>query len=205
MAIIYQLDTQAARRADSPGYIKKSGAYTGVITQAKAVLAKSGAEGVELSFKAVNGAEANYLTLWVQGANGDKYFGFDRVCALMTCLKIKSMSPQMAAVKKHDGTVEQAETYPDLLNKPVGLLLQLEEYAKKDGTVGESMNIVGCFNSETKQTSSEFLDGAPAEAIEAALLTLKDKKLKDQPKQQAAAQAPAPVVAAIDFNDDIPF
>lgn len=207
MALSYKLDPQAARNASKGGYIKRSGAYTGVITQAVAIIANSGAAGVELSFKAVTGAQANYITLYTHNAAGQHIFGFEQLCALMTCMKVKEINSTDTTLKKSDGTLVNVDAFPALINKPVGLVLQREEYKKKDGSIGEKMVFASAFDANTRQIAEEILDNKPAKLLEEILVDLQDKKPKLQKSKPAAPPQNMPPqdqdLAA--FADEIPF
>jgi hypothetical protein len=53
---------------------------------------------------------------------------------------------------------KQAQVFPDLCNKPIGLLLETEDYTKTDGSLGTRMVIAGIFQADTELTASEILD-----------------------------------------------
>lgn len=191
MALNYQLNKQDALQGDSDARITKTGAYTGVFTQAYAIKADTGTEGVEFTFKDVTGAEAKFLTLYTQKADGEKAYGFKQLMACMTCMKVKDAPAQDGVVKIYDFETKKeidkkVPIYPTLMNTPIGILLQKEEYQKQNGKVGEKMTFAGFFDPQTKQTASEIFENKPATRLDAKVANLKDKLL---PKQQDQGQS----------------
>jgi hypothetical protein len=205
-----------AREGDNPSTrIMETGAYAGIITVAKSVTSKKGTKGIEIAFKDKQGLEASYLTLWTTDKSGQSIYGEKQLHALMACMKLRSITAQQATVEEYDFDARQniniqADVYPELMNNPVGLVLQNEEYPANDGSIKNRMVMVGFFNAETRQTASEILDNKPANNIDAQLATLKDKKINTgqqsmnqqntQQNSQQSTQEP------VDFDDSsIPF
>jgi len=201
----YNLDTDKARDGDSTGSnrINTSGAYTGIITVAKAVTANTGASGIEFSFKSDDGQEAHYMTLYTRNAQGESIFGEKRLNTIMTCLKVRSINPVQAQIKEYDFDAQQEievtrDVYPDLMNKPIGLVLQMEEYFNNSGNKKSRMNIYGAFDAQTRQTAIEILDQLPAERLDKMVENVRDKLV-----QKTTQSAPMPTSGSVD--DDIPF
>lgn len=201
----YNLDATKAKEGSGrvSNRITETGSYIGVITVAKDVTAKSGAKGIELTFKSNEGLEAKYLTLWTQNKDGKAIFGESQLHALMTCLKIKTIAAVERVITEFD--LEQkkevqhaAMVYPELMNKPVGLVLQLEEYNGQNG-ISEKMVYFTAFEASTKKLATEILDQKPAEALDKILKSIKDKRLK------RSASTTEPASAGAGFDDDIPF
>lgn len=199
------LDSNMAREGSAgAGFqsIKTSGAYTGMITKAKFVTASTGTTGIEFAFECVSGASADFMTLWLQKTDGTQLSGVKVLHALLACLRLGTATPANGTVECWDKASsayrpEQATIYPGLMNKPIGLLLQSEEYLGDSG-VKTSMNIFAAFDPESKQMAAEIMDAAPATALDKIVPTLKDKKLAPA-NQQSSAQEQPPVY------DDIPF
>lgn len=200
----YNLDSQKAKDGSGrvSNRIDQTGAYTGIITVAKEVTAQTGTTGIELTFKAQDGREARYLTLWTKNASGGSIFGESQLHALMTCLKVKTIAAVERVIEEWDFELKEdvkrpAMVFLELMSKPIGLVLQLEEYEGRNG-LAEKMTYFTAFEATTKKLAIEILEQKPAEALEKILHGLKDKRLK-----QKVETAP---VAAQNFEDsDLPF
>lgn len=159
---MYTLDVQAARHADTAGAtIKEIGKYVGEFIQAKDVVTKKGGRGIEFIFKSQGGQKAN-LAIYTTGANGDRYQGYDALMAIMTCLQLRGIKPAPGKVTRYDfeakkEVVEDGTVFPDL-HKPIGVLLETEDYEKKDGSIGTRMVLKNVFQPSTELTASEILD-----------------------------------------------
>lgn len=159
---MYTLDAQAARHADTAGAtIKEIGKYVGEFIQAKDVVTKKGGRGIEFIFKSQGGQKAN-LAIYTTGANGDRYQGYDALMAIMTCLQLRGIKPAPGKVTRYDfdtkkEVVEDGTVFPDL-HKPIGVLLETEDYEKKDGSIGTRMVLKNVFQPSTELTASEILD-----------------------------------------------
>lgn len=206
---MYNLDTEAAKQADQKGgSITEGGKYIGTFTRAENVTSTKGTAGVEFSFKSDDGRSADYLTLWTRNAEGKELYGYKTLMAIMTCLRVKTISPSTTMVEKynHDsGQREQvqAQVFNELMNKPIGLLIQMEEYEGKKGRAWKPV-IYAPFDKDGF-TASEILSKATkAETLDKMLLGLRDRPLKASAAvtQQHAPQQTGTIV---DFDDDIPF
>lgn len=159
---MYTLDAQAARHADTAGAtIKEIGKYVGEFIQAKDVVTKKGGRGIEFIFKSQNGQKANFA-IYTTGANGDRYQGYDALMAIMTCMSLRGIKPAPGKVTRYDFDAkkevqEDGTVFPDL-HKPIGVLLETEEYEKKDGSIGTRMVLKNVFQPGTELTASEILD-----------------------------------------------
>jgi len=188
---MYQLDVQAARHADTAGAtIKEIGKYVGEFVQAKDVVTKKGGRGIEFIFKSQGGQKAN-LAIYTTGANGDRYQGYDALMAIMTCLQLRGIKPAPGKVTRYDfdtkkEVVEDGTVFPDL-HKPIGVLLETEDYEKKDGSIGTRMVLKNVFQPNTELTASEILDKKTQPAALAKMVEgLRHRPLK------GARPAPAP-------------
>jgi hypothetical protein len=207
---MYALNAQAAKEADQKGgSVNETGKYTGMFTRAENVKSTKGTLGVEFSFKSDDGKNADYLTLWTKNAAGDELQGYKTLMAIMTVLKVKSITPVMQVIEKYnhiDKAKEQVrvEVFPELMNKAIGLLIQMEEYENKEKTTTKwKPSIYAPFQKGDGFTASEILNKATkAETMEKMLAALHDRPLRGKPGQSAHVAAPA---SFSDFDDDIPF
>ena len=159
----YKLNKEKAMSAGMGGYITASGFYEGVFIEVKEVTASTSTKGIEFAFEDTNGAKANYMTIYTQKANGDALYGEDMIHAMMTCMKLKEMPLR-------DGRYTAAE------GAMIGLVLQKEEYEKKDKSTGYKMNILHFYQPGTNLMADEIFDRKPAERLEK--ITVKDKLLE---------------------------
>lgn len=202
----YSLNPESAKQANSSLRITDSGPYVGKFTRAEAVTSTQGTEGVEFTFESSDGQSADFLTLWTINKDGKEIFGLKMLNALMTCMKVKNIAPKSAKIEKFQNggkVMVEAELFPDLMHRPIGLLLQREEYQKRDGSVGNKFNIYGCFEAATKLTASEILEQKTTpEQLQKIIATLRDKPMNaSAPKTTTQSGASD----FSDFSDDIPF
>ena len=187
---MYTLDVQAARHADTAGAtIKEIGKYVGEFIQAKDVVTKKGGRGIEFIFKSQGGQKAN-LAIYTTGANGDRYQGYDALMAIMTCLQLRGIKPAPGKVTCYDfeakkEVVEDGTVFPDL-HKPIGVLLETEDYEKKDGSIGTRMVLKNVFQPGTELTASEILD----KKTQPELLAKMVEGLRHRPLKGARQPAP---------------
>lgn len=215
----FRLDPKLARQADENKMpIQESGLYIGKITQAKKVIAGSGTVGVEFSFECPKGSAK--ASLYTEKANGDPVFGANLVASLMTCLRVKVADEVTAEVDEYDVTVQgfvkkQATIFPDLTGE-VAVIYQLEEYVKRDGSVGKRANIKHFLDSETLASAEEILDKAPAKRFNQLQTAYQDIKLPAQieasevsysaPSQTSRPEPSVTVIPQVEITeDDIPF
>lgn len=202
---MYTLDTNSARKADQSGrFINELGKYIGKFTRAEDITASTGTKGVAFTFDAL-GQIAN-LSIYTLKANGDKIMGYDALMAIMTCLSCRTLTQTAGKVTKWDNDANQETTvdaviFPELINKPIGLLLESEDYEKKDGNIGTRMVIASVFQANTELTATEILDKKVIpEQLPKRVLTLRHRPIK------AKKGAPAKTGGSIaDMDDDIPF
>ncbi len=82
--------------------------------------------------------------------------------AIMTCMQLRGIKPQPGTVTRYDfdqkqEVQEEGSVFPDL-HKPIGVLLETEDYEKKDGGTGTRMVLKNVFQPATELTASEILD-----------------------------------------------
>ncbi len=215
---MYQLDTQAARHADTAGAtIKEIGKYVGEFVQAEDIKTKKGGRGVAFVFKSTSGQKAN-LAIYTTSAAGEHYQGYDTLMAIMTCMQLRGIKPAPGKVTKWDYDAkkevqEEGMLFPDL-HKPIGVLLETEDYEKQDGSVGTRMVLKNVFQASTELTASEILDKKTQPVALAKMVEglrhrpLKGARPAPQRSTETAGGPPAGHPASYgfdDMDDDIPF
>lgn len=206
----YQFNPESARSGDNTSSrITESGAYTGIFTRAESVVSEKGTAGIEFTFEATDKRSADFLTLWTINAEGKEIYGHKQLMALMACLKLRAITEKEAMVEKfingQRGKVK-AKVYPELMGRPIGVLLQREPYEKRDGSTGNKFNLYGFFDPASRLTATEILDRATKpERLDKMIASLKDKPM--QARRGAAPTSAAPTGPAPngDDFDDIPF
>lgn len=210
------LDTNLARQADRVNSnIKETGKYIGVITRAEKLLSKKGTEGLGLSFKSNNDETANYLDLYTVNAEGKKLPSMNIVQAILCCTRTKSVNEgqiQFEAWDKDAGKVikKTANGYPDLIGKPIGLLLQKELATNEQtGDDTERMVIYGVFEASSELTASEILDKKTApEVLPKMLTSLLARPVNDRREKKAGSQQQSSNQSQTSndaFDDDAPW
>ena len=210
---MYVLDIQEARKADTSGnQIKEIGKYVGSITQAEDITAKTGTRGIALSFTANSGQKAK-LSIYTMKADGTKIGGFSMLNALMTCLQLRNIAPKPGKVTNYDydakaDVVKDGQVFPELC-KPIGVLLETEDFAKQDGGVGTRVVLRGVFQAITELTASEILDRKTVpEALPKMVAALRHhplKAAKAMPSRQHGGAMPDDQFFSSEEDDSIPF
>jgi hypothetical protein len=205
---MYALDPKTARKADQTGSrINEIGKYIGTFTQAEDITAGTGTKGVALRFDC-NGQQAN-LSLYTKKSDGTEIMGLQVLMAIMTCMRLRNIKPVPGTVKHWDNdsrteVTKQSQVFPDLCGKPIGLLLETEDYVKQDGGTGTRMVIAGVFQAETEFTASEILD----QKTKPEQLPKLVERLRHRPAKAAKPTAAKPANTGHgfdDMDDDIPF
>lgn len=208
---MYDLDVNSARKADTSGAsIREIGKYIGEFTQAKEIISKkTGTKGIEFAFKSTSGQKAN-LSIYTVSAAGEKYQGYDALMAIMTCMGLRNIKPVEGMVTRYDydqkkDVQEKGKLFPDL-HKPIGILLETEDYAKQDGSVGTRMVLKNVFRASDEFTASEILDRKTSPELLPKFVTgLHHRQLKGAARQaQHDSGIPDDRFPGVD-GDDIPF
>ncbi|MBF7687042.1 hypothetical protein [Acinetobacter rathckeae] len=162
----FNFNQDAAKKADGGGRIDQTGKYAGKISHVEFVTSNSGkkTQGLEFHFIADNDATTSF-TIWTHQADGTPIFGFDKVNALLACAQIQTLTPTNRTLEKYSydagGKVKQPCTVaPELDNKPIGLLLQRENYQNQNGEWRYQMNFYAAFQYGTDFMAAEILDRA---------------------------------------------
>lgn len=206
----YTLNAEDAKQAEYTGTrIDKTGRYEGKFLYAEDILAKTGAVGIEFNFEDIEQRKTK-LTLYTMSKDGKPIFGRNMLMAIMTCMKVKDLKAELGTIMKYifdEGKEKNTEAsiYPALAGKPIGLLLQAEEYAKSGGGIGVKMNIAGVFEVATGLTASEILEKkSTPEKLPKMIAALRDKPLKGA-APPVGAPASGKAGGFSDLDDDIPF
>jgi hypothetical protein len=163
---MFNLDRNAACAADNKSaFIDEAGKYIGAFTRAELVNGQTGSIGLGLTFKTEGGSEAqfyintSYLKDGQQQANNG---GVQTVSAILACFKLNSSGdPAQVTVEKWNNESKQREKvqvsgFPLLMNKPIGLLIQME--IEKNSEKGlPRPTIYAPFSAESEKTASEIL------------------------------------------------
>ena len=207
----FKLDPKRARSVGSNTYISRSGDYLGTIELARLYESKNKATMLSLDFLSQNKEQANIL-MCIYAKNGDETFQKAILDSLMTVFKLRQTKAVQGRYKGKDGTEQTGLLLPDLMHKPVGLLLQNcpEEYMDQNGDirVANRLNLLTPFDPVTRQNAREILDKVDATAVDARLNTLKDKELKKlNPQSQGFDNTsnPPPQSSGFGMEEDIPF
>lgn len=214
---MYTLDAAAAKQADQTGkFIKETGKYKGRFTKAEALVAGSGTHGIAFTFESEDKQTVNF-SLYTIKKDGEKLYGYQTLMALMACMKLRKVSgPVTGTATKYDFDTKQDVQYQaplllDLMNKPIGVLLQSCEYAKeKDrvptGEYGWKIEIQGAFEPSSELTASEILNGKTKPELLAHMVShLADRPLKKKTGSKPAASSPGYSTPDNFSDDDIPF
>jgi hypothetical protein len=213
---MYALDKQgaeAARKSDTGGgTIKEMGKYVGAFTQAVDLDTKKGGKGIAFSFVSASGQKAN-LAIYTKGADGSLYQGYDQLMAIMACMGLRNINAKDGEYTKYDYDTRKdvqvmGTLFPELC-KPIGLLLETEDYEKQDGTIGSRTVLKNVFQASTELTASEILDRKTTPVQLEKMV----EGLRHRPMKGALKHAPMPTrnSGANDYpdmqsdDDSIPF
>lgn len=207
----YDLDKQAAIDASrGTKFISASGAYLTTIKVAWGANSGRGAEFVGFVFYEDSGLKLT-TEIYTFGKTGEKLNGFGIVQAIMTCTRTRAIKPVRGDVTRWDfqaraDLVFKEDVYPELADKRVGLLVQMEEY-ESNGQVKTKPVVIGAFDPTTRMVAHEILTQAQvAKTLDSQLKWLEAnpvRKLKPKPAVQGTP-AIAGTPAAAGFDDDIP-
>lgn len=208
---MYALDANEARKADNTGStIRELGKYTGKFLQAEDITASTGTKGIALTFEA-NGQKTRF-SLYTKRSNGETIMGFQALMAIMTCLGLRNIEPKQGTITfwdndAHAEKTKQGTVFPDLCNKPIGILLETEDYINRNNELRTRMVFAGTFQAGTEFTASEILDRkTKPEQLEKIVAYLRHRPVKAAKGAAPAASKAAPAGSGFDdMDDDIPF
>ena len=214
---MYQLDQNAAREADSIGsYLTETGKYIGTFTRAEKLISKNkGTHGIGFTFESAG--QTTRFDVWTMNAQKEHLSGYKTINAIMACMSLRGISEKPGQVERYNWDTQQKETvqaevFPELVCKPVGLVLQKTEYEKMrsgqlTGETGWRLELVAPFRAADEFTSSEILDRKTKPVKLASIVAmLKDRPLKKRPAHVSAAAGniPAGHPASDSGFDDFP-
>lgn len=199
---MYKLDTEAARAAEpTGGRITEKGKYKGKFLRAQHIVAESGTKGIDFDFQADDGRRARF-SIYTEKEDGTRIYGFKQLMAIMTCLSLREIGePKHVPAKIYDFDLGKevdrvVPQFPELIGKPIGLLLTMEEYNPGKWRP----NLFAPFQAETELVASEILDRKTTPAKLASMVLA----LRDRPMRADAAPTAEPVPSDPAFSD-IPF
>ena len=180
-----------AKKFGTSNFIQKSGAYIASFNLVRLYQAQSGAEMMQLSFTTQEQLQGS-LNLCLTNKNGEPTFNNDLIQALMGCMRTREAKPVQGNYKDpKTGNTMNGIIVPELMNKPVGLLIQVcpREYLDQNNAVkiAKDLEIVMPYCADTSQTVSELLDKKPATFLSQAVAHLSDKELRKLPPQQTGS------------------
>jgi len=200
----YDYDPEAAGHADdNANRIDASGPFIGTFEYAEAVTSsQKGTEGMKLGFDDGHGGKCE-LTLWTRKADGTPLFGFNFVQAMMTIFGLKGLKAVKGKVYTYDqennkrrGLEEDGQVFPDLLKKPIGLMLQKELKTSQAGKDFFDMNVWGVFHPTSRLTASEIREKkAKPEKFEKMVKSIRDKDSRKK-KEAAGTEPDQPALGA---------
>jgi hypothetical protein len=218
---MYKINQEMARKADSIGaYLTEPGQYVGQFTRAENITSKvKGTKGIGFTFE--SGGQSTKFDVWTAKATGEPLQGMNLINAIMTCMSLKELPVSLGTVERYDYETKttnkvQAEVFPALLGKDVGLVFQRVEYEKMrdghlTGETGWRLELVAPFRAADSFTSSEIWDRKkePAKLL-AILAGLRDRPLKQKthPAPQSHGHDMQPQSAGSGFDDmgdDLPY
>jgi len=212
----YQLDESAAKQADGGDFITRTGKYIGTFTKAEHVISDKGTVGVAFDFKTEQEEQASF-TLYTFRDDGSRIFGFNQLQAIMGCLRLTQLSePKHKVANVWDKTENKRMDKPvlqflELLDKPIGLLIQMEEYPTQSGEYKWRPTLSHAFCAKTELMASELLENkTQPERLEKCVQKLADKPFKDKNKPAPFNTAKAQMHNELnpppaDYESDIPF
>lgn len=211
---MYKLDPAAATKADTIGaYISDTGKYIGKLTRAEKLVSSKQSDGVGFTFKAEDGRECRF-DVWTYNAKGEPLSGLNQVNAIMACLQVREVTVMKAPVRRWENNQEitvDGEVFPELQDKPIGLLLRSEEYEKmnngvKTGMTGWRMGLFAIFQADTELMASEIMKRkTKPEQLEKVIAMLADKPLKARPAVSTSSGNHGGAPVDLDDLDSIPF
>ena len=104
--------------------------------------------------------------------------------AIMTCMSLRNITPKLGKATKYDydarkEVVEECKIFPELC-KPIGVLLETEDFQKQDGSIGTRMVLKNVFRASDEFTASEILDRKQKpEQLEKMVAGLRHRPLKN--------------------------
>ena len=115
-----------------------------------------------------------------------------QIIAVMQCVGfVGHLTPMHGTVKEYDKNAgqmvqRQGYVYPQLVNKPLGVVLKREDYQREDGGLAYEMKLVAPFNPQTEQSAREIIANKPphdiAQAVKSVLIEAQQQAMRPRPK-----------------------
>lgn len=200
-------DQQKAASVGGSQYINKTGAYTGVISQASVKQNANGATFIDIVFKGDDGGLA-FIQSCIIANNGNRTFQHDIFDALLIVLGVENAPVVQGKVYDRKGVPSDGYRIPSIEKKHVGLFLQREQrfyIDKNDGMEKESyqMNLLTPFNVQTRQIARELLTNREAKRLDQMIETVKDRAGKRIIKERLVSGYESATAETLD--DNMPF
>lgn len=158
----FDVTREAIDKADRDSSISQTGYYEGTMTMVRYERTQSGAGCVVFDFES-KGSTAKGIKLFIIGKDGQEIFGYDIFQSFALCVGVKKVQATQLTIPLYNYEQKKdintsAYVYRDLIKKPIGVILQKEEYSKENGDIGFRLNIKHFFNANTKQTAGEIIN-----------------------------------------------
>lgn len=188
MTISYDYDEQSAVKADdAANRIAEAGPYVGKFTKVFQIETAKGGAGLTFEFESPGNGHSTF-TIYIHDKDGKPQFGDSIKNAIMFLVGVKKLTsvPGTAEIWQDGEKAEQdVETFPELCNKPIGLVMQKELYVTGKGSRdGVRFGLYGLFQPETKLMMSEIKEKKTTPVKLDRLL--KGLKVKDSRKPETA-------------------
>lgn len=193
---MYQFNAATAAEADNiSAYLDETGKYKGKFTRAeKLISANKGTHGVGFTFEDESKRTARF-DLWTMDSQGKELMGFKSLQAILGVLRFPSgrdLKIAQAQVDRYNFDTKKtdkvtAETFPDLINRPIGLVMRNTEYAKMrdghlTGETGWRLELVVPYQADTELTASEVVGNkTQPQKLASIIATLADRPMKTKP------------------------
>lgn len=217
---MYKFDAATAAEADNiSAYLDETGKYKGKFIRAeKLISSNKGTHGIGFTFEDESKRTARF-DLWTVDNMGKQLMGYKSLQAILAVLRFpagRDLKIMQATVDRYNFDTRQtekvqAETFPDLINRPIGLVMRNTEYAKmreghETGETGWRLELVVPFQADTELTASEIVGNkTQPQKLASIIATLADRPLKAKPgssAQRSDAGGPPPGHPASGGFDD---
>lgn len=160
----FNFNPESAKKADGSNRIEESGKYVGTIKSMEFSTARNtGTTGFEIEFESDNKESASF-TIWTEKADGTILAsGVNKINALLACAGVRALTPTNTQLEKYDYELKERAMRPcviapEMTDKPIGLLLQRENYQNSKNETKHRMNFFASFQASTELMAKEILD-----------------------------------------------